>query len=185
MFPLDNARNASVHEALAWGAEYLLFLDDDVLPPDDGLVKLYLDSLPIVAGLYYDRRPPYTSMVVRRKDRSAPWKLQEGVDVDWDVEFAKNYPHDKLVEVDATGFGFMLVNRDVFLKMPEPWFKTSLGCGEDFYFCWKAAQNGYKVYVDTRVKCLHAADLFVGEEQMVREFYRGYKTQRNFKNQKE
>ena len=178
-FPLDKARNISVKEALAWGADYVLFLDDDVLPSDDGLVRLYRDALPVVGGLYFDRRPPYMPMVARRKSRSAPWKL--GADTEWDIEFARNYPCNQLVEVDATGLGFMLIMRDVFEKIPEPWFETKLGFGEDFNFYWKVQQAGFKVYVDTNVKCLHMADLFVGEEQTLREFYQDWKFQRSFR----
>jgi GT2 family glycosyltransferase len=169
-FPLDLARNQCVKEALAWDADYILFFDDDVLPPNDGLVKLVMDALPIVSGLYFDRRPPYTPLIARRKNRGKPWSL--GEKVEWDIEFARNYPRNQLVEVDATGLGFMLVRREVFEEIAEPWFVIQPNYGEDFSFCWKAQQAGFKIYVDTNVKCLHMADLFVGEENVVREFFR-------------
>ena len=160
----------SIKEALSWKADYLLFLDDDVLPPATGLVKLYRDALPIVSGLVKHRRPPYTPLVARRVDRSKPWKLDDP-NLRWDVEFAKNYPRDQLVEVDASGMGFVLIMREVFEKTPEPWFKFEAGFGEDFYFFWKAQQAGFKNYVDTGVKCLHMADMFIGEESVLREEY--------------
>lgn len=170
MFPLDLARNMSIKEALSWKADYLLFLDDDVLPPATGLVKLYRDALPIVSGLVKHRRPPYTPLVARRVDRSKPWKVDDP-NLRWDVEFAKNYPRDQLVEVDASGMGFVLIMREVFEKTPEPWFKFEARFGEDFYFFWKAQQAGFKNYVDTGVKCLHMADMFIGEESVLREEY--------------
>ena len=178
-FPLDLARNQCVKEALAWNADYVLFLDDDVLPPSDGLVKLVMDAVPIVGGLYFDRRPPYTPMIARRKNRDKPWVL--GEKVEWDVDFARNYPHDRFVEVDATGLGFMLIRREVFEKISEPWFVIQPSYGEDFSFCWKSQQAGFKIYVDTNVKCLHMADLFVGEEQTLREFYQNWKFQQSFR----
>src|SRR5208283_3526116 len=130
MYPLDLARNQAVQEALDYGAEYLLFLDDDVLPPDDGVVKLYLDALPIVSGLYYDRQPPYTSMCIRRKNRREPFSIK-GETIDWDHEFAQNYPRDRLVEVDACGAGFLLISREALLKIGAPWFQQTQSYGED------------------------------------------------------
>jgi len=178
MMPLDLARNTCVKEALNWQADYLLFLDDDVLPPATGLVKLYRDALPIVSGLVKHRRPPHTPLVARRIDRSKPWDLKDP-NIHWDVEFAKNYPRDQLIEVDASGMGFVLITREVLEKAAEPWFKFEAGFGEDFYFFWKAQQTGFRNYVDTSVKCLHMADMFIGEEQVLREEYLSH-----WKNQK-
>src|SRR5208283_5741689 len=104
-----------------------------------------------------------------------------GTSIDWDTDFAQNYPRDRLVEVDACGAGFLLISREALLKIGAPWFQQTQAYGEDFFFCAKAASVGLKVYVDTRVKCLHMTDLFVGEESARREFYLNYKTQRNFK----
>ncbi|MEM2568073.1 MAG: hypothetical protein QXH20_06355 [Candidatus Bathyarchaeia archaeon] len=166
-FPLDYARNMCVKEALEWNADYILFLDDDVLPPDDGLLTLFLDAVPIVSGLYFSRYPPHNPVIFRRKNRNEPWSLD--AETEWDAEFTRSYPKNQLVEADVAGLGFMLVMREVFEKIPEPWFKSTLQHGEDVYFCWKAQQHGFKVFVDTRVKCLHMADLFVGEKSALRE----------------
>jgi GT2 family glycosyltransferase len=179
-FPLDKARNVCVEDALNWGADYVLFLDDDVLPPDDGLVRLVMDALPVVGGLYFQKVPPYTPFVIRRKNRDKPWNLTDKLE--WDKDFAFNYPRDQIVEVDATGLGFMLIRREVFETVKPPWFEMTQNYGEDFSFCWKARQAGFKVYVDTRVKCLHMTDLFIGEENVKQEFFReSWKFQPSFK----
>lgn len=83
-----------------------------------------------------------------------------------------HYPKESVVECDATGAAFMVVRRDVYLKVgqkyarlgdgnpnPNPWFQdgTHEGSdnGEDIVFCVRARLNGFKVGVDTRVKTGH------------------------------
>ena len=42
---------------------------------------------------------------------------------------------------------------------PLPWFRTAVAGGgevsEDHFFCWKAGQLGYSVWVDTAIKTGH------------------------------
>jgi len=62
---------------------------------------------------------------------------------------------DTLVEIDGCGFGCVLIKTDVFRNIKDrPWFDTQ-GSGEDFYFCRKAIEAGYKIYCDTSIKCSH------------------------------
>jgi GT2 family glycosyltransferase len=178
--PLERARTESVREALEWGADYIVFLDDDVVPPSSGLVRLHMDAVPIVSGLYKARRPPRLPMMMRRKNRAEPWKIDDRT-VRWDVEFAKNYPRNQLVQVDAVPLGFCFILREVFEKTPPPWFKFTELHGEDCYFSWKAAQSGFKLYVDTNVNCYHFSEQLIGEEDIPREeFFSHWKWQNAF-----
>lgn len=70
-----------------------------------------------------------------------------------------------LCEVDATGCHCLLVHRSVFeaIKSDHPyrWFREdewSPGgpvVGEDIWFCLKARELGYPIYVDTRLEAGH------------------------------
>jgi GT2 family glycosyltransferase len=58
-----------------------------------------------------------------------------------------------LQEVGSIGTGIMLIKRRVFEGMSEPWFdmpwQTTRGyMGEDVFFCRKARELGFKVYID-------------------------------------
>ena len=58
-----------------------------------------------------------------------------------------------LEEVGSIGTGIMLIKREVFEGMSEPWFdmpwqSTRGYMGEDVFFCKKAQELGYKVYID-------------------------------------
>jgi hypothetical protein len=57
-------------------------------------------------------------------------------------------------EVGSIGMGVMLIKRNVFEKLTEPWFETPWRTdargyiGEDIFFCRKAQDAGYKIWID-------------------------------------
>jgi hypothetical protein len=59
-----------------------------------------------------------------------------------------------LEEVGSIGTGIMLIKKEVFQNMSEPWFDMpwQVGkrgyMGEDVFFCKKAQELGFKVYID-------------------------------------
>jgi hypothetical protein len=59
-----------------------------------------------------------------------------------------------LEEVGSVGTGVMLIKREVFQGMSEPWFDMPWQydnrgyMGEDVFFCKKAQELGFKVYID-------------------------------------
>jgi len=81
-----------------------------------------------------------------------------------------DYKDGDLVEVDACGMGCMLIKKSVFEKLEEPYFqytprsKTSLQKGEDYYFCEKAKDAGFKIFCDTSVICGHIGTIVIGPQ---------------------
>ena len=43
----------------------------------------------------------------------------------------------------------------MFDKIPYPWFIYTLEMGEDVYFCRKAQNAGYELFLDTDIICGH------------------------------
>ena len=148
--PIDLAREDVVNQALEWKADYIFFLDSDVIPeiPSDinsMLYKLYKRDLPIVSGMY------------RTKKVGNPWAMWTFVDKDTGFKNINEWNSD-LLEVDVTGLGCCLIKTEVFDKIEKPWFRWDLkyAPSEDFYFLLKAKAEGkYKVIVDTTIKCSH------------------------------
>ncbi len=68
--------------------------------------------------------------------------------------------------VDVVGAGCLLIRRDLFEKIPAPWFasqwSTKGHLSEDFSFCEKAKGMGYRIGVDTSVRPLHLEPVGVG-----------------------
>jgi len=132
--------------------EYIFFLDSDVICPQDTILKLIEDGKDIVSALYYKAQFPHNpQMYIKVGDyKYAPV-----------VEFSEG-----LVEVDGIGLGACLIKKSVFDKIPEPWFDLPVNSelSEDLFFCNKAKEHGFKIYVDTRIKCGHVSEVIITEE---------------------
>ena len=148
---LSRNRNMACLQALADGHDYLLFLDSDVGISDISFVESLMETAyrlgaQIVGGAY------------RMK------KLDEVVYI------AGNYKNGKLENirespktpqlVESVGTGIMLIHISVLRKLSDPWFtivdKPTLEVEpEDFYFCRKAREAGFKVALDPRFETHH------------------------------
>lgn len=144
------ARERCVDASMRWGADYFLFYDDDMLFGNDAFLRLYLDDKPIVGALAFTGREPITPVIYECDEVWA--EDQSSVKLDYRPSF--EYRRDELYEVPAVGAGMMLIKREVFEKVPKPWF-NSTGMGEDIFFCMMCRKHGISTYVDTRVKTIH------------------------------
>ena len=124
--------------------DYLLSLEQDVVSPKDVIERLMKHGKDICSGLYF-----------KEKDN----ELIPIMYVPYKNEFAKllkfeEIPENELIEVITSGLGCVLIKRKVlenvefrYEKNKEPW--------DDVWFCEDARQKGFKVYVDTSVRCKH------------------------------
>lgn len=135
---LPQSRNRMVYEACVEGCHYILFLDSDMRFPADTLKRLLSHKLDIVAANCVQRAFP---------SRATAWK--DGAHV-----FTEE-GSTGLEEVDMIGTAVMLISTRVFEKMGPPFFKFE-DCperpldffGEDQFFCKKARDLGFKVWID-------------------------------------
>ncbi len=147
--PIPAARNAIVENFLRSGFEYLLMIDSDVVPPEN-ILDLALLNLDIVAAPCPVFKDGFVILLVLREAGDEPgFKVFEEI------------PVGRLLEVDATGTGCMMIHRRVFEALDKPYFKFvmddegNLFMGEDFDFCVRARERGFKVYVHTGYLCEH------------------------------
>lgn len=150
--PIDMSRNEIVRSALENDVEYVFFLDSDVVCPPDTIIRLMAHNLPIVTGVYYTRAPPIEPAVWSEITPSGKQAI------------AFN-PGSGLIEADFIGMGCCLIHKSVFKNIEPPYFKWTLtfenvnnpgiGRSEDFEFCRKARERGYKIYADTSLICRH------------------------------
>jgi len=154
--PIDVARNDLVKIFLVQqpDATHLLFWDSDIVPPADALKKLWSHNKPIVSALYFRKVPPFYPVM-------SIWNPTLG-----GLSPVIAWEDGKLIPVDGVGMGFCLIRRDVFQAMDPPWFtfNSKWGCSEDFAFCLKAKELGYKVWVDTSVICKHSANVLIDKD---------------------
>lgn len=147
-YSVDTARNLIVEHALEIGYDYIMWVDSDMILPKETLVKLWTHQKDIVSGVYaYKVLNGQNAVAKRFKDKDA--------DVYEDIPLKEIREEDKLIELDGIGFGCVLTKVDVFRNIEKPWFIYDKDMGEDIYFCRKAQEKGYKVYIDTSVKAGH------------------------------
>ena len=116
--------------------------------PNEALRLLYRCNAPIAACLY------------RAKQKAgffnAAWTKVEGGYTSVDSWTGNWFP------VDVTGMHFVLIKREVFEKVPKPWFSWETGPpSEDFYFYEKAKKAGYEVKIFSEVRLSHLGELKV------------------------
>lgn len=135
---LSDSRTTLANDAIKNGSEYILWLDSDMVFPNDTFARLHKHNKDIVSATYSTRKKPLRSVAF--------------VD-QFDADIRLNEPTG-LHSVYAVGMGCMLVKTTVFKKLPEPWFSINWIAdekrfsGEDMYFCDLAYNNGYEIYVD-------------------------------------
>ena len=151
-----------------------MFIDGDMIFPPTGVDQLLSYDLDIVGGVYHYKGEPYDAVLKKI--------VKQGNDTV--MHSIKDFPQDKLFEVDAIGTGFLLIKMDVFKKIEPPFFFHAQphefgmkdmpfpnnDVGEDVYFCLKAKEAGFKIYADPTIKGLE----HVGKKYYGRSDYDNY-----------
>lgn len=111
--PLEKAQTEMVEQALEMDAEYILFIEDDTIPPPGVIGELGRvletsdESVMTCGGIYTTRINPPEPIVYMGPGQGAYWNWKLG-----DV-----FP------CWATGMGCTMIKTKIFKIMPKPWFK--------------------------------------------------------------
>lgn len=148
---VEDLRNGLVELALKTDCTHLLQLDTDMTPHPKTIPVMMDRDVDIIAALCFKRYPPFSPVMMRGENIVTEWEESE------------------LLEVDRAGTGVMMVKTDVFRKMEQPWFNAIrrgnfIAVGEDYNFCDKARELGYKIYVDTTIPAGHISNMIVDEK---------------------
>jgi hypothetical protein len=139
---IDNMRNMAAKVAIEAEADYLLFLDDDVLVPlKTGLHGLLSCESDIAAGNVLIRGYPFEYMAFTRD------LITDSIVKDDYLTLIKDR-RQGVTDVDAVGFSFCLIKTWILRKLAPPWFVTGPNFTEDVYFCVKAK----KLFPETTIK---------------------------------
>jgi hypothetical protein len=152
------ARNAIVKAALQNSADFILMLDDDHLidigksnnpsTAYDMPIKLakLLEKSPdigIVGALYYQRGGDCFPVIMEENKDGEPHFLHN-------CEIS-----GRLQKVDVTGGGCMMIRKEVFDRIDEPWFSPEYEYGTDIQICKAARAKGFQVWCDTSIEIGH------------------------------
>ena len=164
------ARNALLDTAIKAEADWMLWLDSDMVFKPDLLENLMRtadeQNAEFVTGVYYRRVEPYTPTLFET--------LELGDKPGWsNVDDILDHPF----EVAGCGFGCVLLNTqvvfDVCGKFGANPFTPMMEMGEDLAFCWRARQCGYKIIADPSIPLGH-----MGHMMVTKEHYKAFDKQR-------
>jgi len=160
--PLAVQREMLAQDALNWGCTHVFFIDSDNVvetpaDPNEALRLLLERNEAIVSALYRAKKPEGFTYCM--------WNEHPTEDLMYVIEsYTGNW-----IQPDLIGMGFCLIKREVFEKVPKPWFKwEDTTPSEDFYFIKKARKAGYVVNVFTEVKSSHIGSLAVDTDGNIR-----------------
>jgi hypothetical protein len=135
---LLNQRERLANKAVEVKADYLLWLDSDMMFPSTTALRLMSHNKDIVAANYMKRSVPLTTVAYPKVE-------------DWD-NWLPLESQQELEPVEGIGMGCMLMKTSVLTNIQKPWFefeyKEGAWHGEDFYFQRKLRDAGHEILVD-------------------------------------
>jgi GT2 family glycosyltransferase len=153
------ARTALCKMAMDAGADYVLWLDSDVVFQPDLMERLMEDiqGRDMVTAVYHARKAPFRPVI---------WKtIRTGLmPTDAQVEQYDDYPEDGLFEIEGCGFGAVLMKTGVIRDVAETFHQTFApvtGLGEDLSFCVRARSCGYKIWCDPALQIGHKGAMII------------------------
>lgn len=168
---IDLARSQLATDAVLEGFEETLWIDSDVVFHPDDVETLRRRNLPIVCGVYPQKGKP--SLACHIMPGTPP------------TVFGRD---GQVIEILYAGTGFLLIRREVylsiqreltlptanerfgrplvpfFLPLVRPHDEGAWYLGEDYSFCHRARDCGFKIHADTTIRLWHIGTYRYGWE---------------------
>lgn len=164
-----DSRNGLARKAICERFDRVLWLDSDMRFSPDLFRKLSDDldeGRDFVSGLYFTRKPPYKPVIFKKAGYE---QINNGVKPIAEAYY--EYPKDSVFEVEAAGFGGVMMNTSLLAEVEKNFglpFSPIMGFGEDISFCLRVKELGKKMYCDSSVKMGHVGQ-FVYDEDSCKE----------------
>ena len=154
-----HARNNLARQALKTDADWVLWLDSDMVFAPDTLIRMLKvcndNDIDFLTAVCFRRKPPYTPCLFDRLE-----KVEKGAS----YTALLSVP-DGLFQVGGCGFAGVLMRSDVLLSVQSRFegrmFDPMDGFGEDVSFCWRARQCGYDIWCDSSIEFGHVGNCIV------------------------
>lgn len=167
-----NARNNLARQAVKSEADWVLWLDSDMVFGPDLLQRMLKvcteNNIDFLTALCFRRKPPYTPTLfdrLEKTDKGASYTALMSV------------PEGRF-QVGGCGFAGVLMSMDVLLSVMAKFngrmFEPIDGFGEDVAFCWRARQCGYDIWCDSDIELGH-----VGNFVVTRPIFEAYSAEQN------
>lgn len=159
---VEAALSGTYDEALGGPPTHLLMLDSDAFPRDPRVIrKLFEARVSAISAMVAFKEFPSYWMVFQWADRAAHdiRVMREIIRTPLEP-FNLLKPYRDVFEIDACGYGMILLDMDVFKQIEPPWFETWQSVdlqyhGEDVIFHRKMQDAGIKTYAHGGAQCIH------------------------------
>ena len=164
-----NARNSLARQAVKSEADWVLWLDSDMVFDPDLLDKMLTvcieNDIDFLTALCFRRKPPYTPCLFERLD-----VRKDGKGASYTALLSVP---DGRFRVEGCGLAGVLMSTDVLISVAAKFngamFDPMYGFGEDVTFCWRARQCGYEIWCDSDIEMGH-----VGQCVVTRGYFEAY-----------
>lgn len=143
-----HSRNMIIKHALENNYDYLLSLDQDVIPPTDVIETLMGFEKDIISGVYYG----FFMVGGVKKLRPLLYRHINGGKQNLNLNEVEG---KSLIEIDECGAGCLLIKRGVLKKVKFGLLPEDITTTDDVYFCHKAKKAGFGIFAYTGVKAVH------------------------------
>jgi hypothetical protein len=132
----------------------IFWIDSDISWDPIDFIRVYKSDKDITSGIYVNNKglPMFTQL-----------------ESELDIDVLTMCQYEEKFEVAAAGFGFISIKSGIHENIQRPWFesiyqevenedktkKIKIPFGEDYSWCYRARFQGYKIYVDPKVKVTH------------------------------
>lgn len=156
-----NARNNLARQAVAAEADWVLWLDSDMVFNPDLLDRMLevceKNDISFLTALCFRRKPPYTPCLFERLDQR-----KDGKGASYTALLSVP---EGLFQIEGCGFAGVLMSTDVLISVAAKFngqmFDPMYGFGEDVAFCWRARQCGYEIWCDSSIEMGHVGSCVV------------------------
>lgn len=163
------ARGSLLKKAIEGTYDYLLMVDSDMQFEPDVISRMVdvitQNNLDYVSSLCFKRCYPTEPVICKSIDYA--FDPEKGV-IKHDVVLWTDYPKDTLFECGGSGFGMVIIKVEKMVRMIEKFkmspFEPLPGLGEDYSFCLRFHECGFKMYCDSRIKIGHIGNHIFCEE---------------------
>lgn len=151
---VQDARNEIAELAQVREYDWVLWMDDDAVPPPNMLQRLMESGKDFIAPVFTTKNPPYKPCCFRLIDNH----MDPVLDID----------PPRLFRADGTGFHVVLMKTEVLTKTQD-WiwesqlprkdlFQSQCGLSEDLFFCTAAKNAGCELWIDSRIEVGHGSE---------------------------
>jgi GT2 family glycosyltransferase len=163
------SRNLIVEEAIKNNCTHIFFVDDDIILPQDTLMKLLVHDKDIVSGLYLLRSFPHRPALFDEAYESGKCK------------FIFLDDHKGLVKGVNCGLGCVLISMKVFEALEKPYVRLGEieqdGWCDDVGFFNRCRQAGFDIYCDLDAAVGHQTSVILWPEKHDGKWMTNYKHQ--------